>query len=95
MNQPVPLVVAPTAREDFLGHTSLMVPSLAAWPSAPELSYRCEPGRGPLLCQGSYVTIVMPTNTTEALVSELRTIDTEMRAGAEQGNSPGELAEDD
>jgi hypothetical protein len=62
--------------------------------SAPELSYGYEPGRGPLLSQGSYVAIVMQTNTIEALLGELRTINTEMRAGAEQDNSPGEMAED-
>jgi hypothetical protein len=37
----------------------------------------------------------MKTYTTEELLSELRTIGAEMRARAEQGNSPGELAEDD
>jgi hypothetical protein len=36
----------------------------------------------------------MKTYATEELVTELRTIGMEMRAGAEQGNSPGELAED-
>jgi hypothetical protein len=48
-----------------------------------------------LLSPCRYVASVMNTYTTEELVSELRTIGTEMRARAEQGNAPGELAEDD
>ena len=50
--------------------------------------------RRPLLCQDSYVAIVMKTYTTEPLMSEPRTIGTEMSEGAERGNSTGELVED-